>query len=147
MNDWGALETTLEPKPQFFVQAPDGRKDWPEIARQGALFKVMRAAAPRVLGFAIPNAGKRNPVKARAEHILGGVFDTVWHWRGQLTAYVELKGYDARGRAGTLQRNQIEFGNRCVEIGIPCACFFSPYDAADWLRDQGFPVAGVRHAA
>jgi hypothetical protein len=146
MSAWDALESSLNPEPQFFVQAPDGRRDWPEIDRQSALFKIMHAAAPRVLGFAIPNAGKRNPHRARREHILGGVFDTQWLWRG-MTAFVELKGFDARGRAGTLQTNQIEFGNRCVELGIPCAMFFCPFAAAEWLREQGFPVAEVRRAA
>lgn len=147
MIDFSHLESPLKPVPAFPVQAPDGRCDWPEIDRQSALFKLMRAAAPRVLGFAIPNAGRRNPHRARREHILGGVFDTVWDWRGGLVAYVEMKGYDTRGRPGSLQDNQIDFGNRCVELGIPCACFFSPYSAVEWLRELGFPVAEARHAA
>jgi hypothetical protein len=146
MIDFSHLETPLNPEPQFFVQAPDGRRDWPEIDRQATLFKIMHAAAPRVLGFAIPNAGKRNPHKARREHILGGVFDTQWLWRGRV-AFIELKGFDARGRAGTLQSNQVDFGNRCIELGIPCAMFFCPYEAVSWLREQGFPVAEVRRAA
>lgn len=147
MNWYDALEAPPEDlAPRFFVQPPDGRKDWPEIARQQALFQVMLYAAPKVYGFAVPNAGKRNPARARREGIKAGVFDTAWHWTN-LTAYVELKGYDARGRAGTLSADQIRFGNRMVDLGIPCACFFSPHAAADWLREQGFPIAEIRRVA
>lgn len=148
MSDpWAALESTLNPEPAFYVQPPDGRRDWPEIARQATLFCVMRLAAPRVFGMAVPNAGKRNPRTARREGIRSGAFDTIWHWRAGLIAYVEMKGYDSRGRPGTLSDNQVEFGNRMTELGVPCACFFDPYDAAEWLREQGFPVAEVRRAA
>lgn len=145
--DWGSIESSLLPEPAFYVQAPDGRKDWAELDRQATLFSVMRMAAPRVFGIAFPNAGKRNPWKAKREGIKGGAFDTLWHWRPRLIAYVEMKGYDSAGRPGKLQPNQIDFGNRMTELGIACACFFDPYDAADWLRDQGFPVAEVRRAA
>lgn len=147
MNAFADLESTLDPNPHFYVQAPDGRKDWREIERQATLFNVMRLAAPRVFGIAFPNAGKRNPFNAKREGIKGGAFDTLWHWRPKLIAYVEMKGYDGNGRPGKLQRNQVEFGNRMVELGIPCACFFCPYAAAEWLRDQGFPVAEIRRAA
>jgi hypothetical protein len=137
---WADLETTLAPDPVFFVQAPDGRKDWAETPRQTTLFKTMRMAAPRVFGFPIPNAGKRNPRTARREGIMAGVFDTVWHWRDNLTAYVEIKGYTKAGRPGQLSDAQIDFGNRMTVLGYPVACFFDPFDAADWLREQGFPV-------
>lgn len=147
MDVWGSLEDELNPEPQFFVQAPDGRKDWPEIDRQATFRKVMRWAAPRVWLHANANAGKRNPALARKEGIVAGVFDLTAHWHGPLTAYIELKGFDARGRAGSLSDGQIRFGNRMVEMGVPCACFFNPYDAAEWLRGLGFPIAEVRRAA
>ena len=130
--------------PEFFVQAPDGARQFSEIDRQKMLFNLMRATAPRVLGFAIPNAGKRNPAKARKEGILGGVFDTQWCWRDGLTAFVEMKGYDTRGRAGKLSDAQIEWGNRMVALGHHAACFFDPYAAVAWLREQGFPIREVR---
>lgn len=145
--NWAELECSLEPVPEFPVQAPDGRRDWPELQRQATLFRVMHFSAPRVLGFAIPNAGKRNPAKARREGILGGVFDTQWSFRAPMTAWIEMKGYDSRGRAGSLSRPQIEWGNRMTQLGYPVACFFCPYAAADWLRGLGFPVAEVRRAA
>ncbi|MXP42966.1 hypothetical protein [Allopontixanthobacter sediminis] len=141
------LETSLKPVPQFFVQAPDKRKDWPEVDRQATFFSTLRMAAPRLLVFANANAGKRSPRMARKEGILGGVFDVSIEWTRMLHAYVEFKGYDKSGRAGVLSPNQIDFGNRLVDLGIPCACFFDPYDAADWLREQGFPVAEIRRAA
>ena len=147
MSHWDSLESPLDAPPRFFVQAPDGRRDWPEIDRQATLFNVMRMAAPRVMGEAIPNAGKRNPWKARKEGIRAGVFDTTWRFRYPLSAHIEMKGYDAKGRPGKLSEEQIRWGNRMVELGHPVACFFCPYAAAEWLREQGFPVAEVRRAA
>lgn len=145
--NWDDLETSLHPEPLFPVQAPDGRKDWRELARQTTLFTIMRMAAPRAFGFGTANAGKRNPMQARREGIMAGVFDTAWHCDGPITAYVELKGYDARGRAGKLSPQQIDWGNRMHGLGVPVACFFDPYAAADWLREQGFPVARLERAA
>jgi hypothetical protein len=144
--DWGSLEQSLHPDPAFSVEAPDQRKDWTELQRQTAFLRLMRMTAPRVLVFANANAGKRNPRKAKAEGITSGVFDLTAIWRGQV-AYLEMKGFTKAGRAGQLSDNQIGFGNRLVELGIPCACFFSPYAAADWLRSLGFPVAEMRDAA
>lgn len=147
MNAFQDLERTLAPVPQFYVQAPDQRRDWTEIQRQGTLLKLMRSAAPRVLVYPNMNAGKRNPAKARAEGAYAGVFDLTVVFRRNLIAYLEMKGFTKAGRAGQLSHQQIEFGNRLVELGVPCASFFCPYAAIDWLREQGFPVAGVRHAA
>lgn len=141
------LETPLDEAPLFPVELPDGRKDWPENARQAALFSMMRYAAPQIVGFPIPNAGKRNPAKARKEGIRAGVFDTVWHGPHPLTAYVELKGYDKRGRPGKLSQSQIDWGNRMHRLGFPVACFFSPHNAVNWLREQGFDIKDIRHAA
>ena len=145
--NWSELETGLYEAPRFPVEAPDGRKDWPEIDRQVTFRRLIGTAAPRLLVFANANAGKRNPRLARKEGILGGVFDMTVLWRRQQIAYIEFKGYDARGRAGKLSQAQIDFGNRLVDLEVPCACFFSPYSAIDWLREQGFPIAEVRRAA
>lgn len=141
--DWGALESPLDPTPQFFVQAPDGRKDWPEIKRQAEFRRLIHMLGPRILVYPIPNAGKRNPWAARKEGILAGVFDMRIEWRAPLTAVIEFKGYDARGRAGQLSDAQIEYGNRMVELGWHAACFFCPVAALDWLRGLGFPVRGA----
>lgn len=147
MNAWADLECDLAPEPEFFVQAPDGRRDWSELARQATLFRVVHMAAPRVVGFAIPNAGRRNPLQARREGILGGVFDTHWTFRAPLAAWIEMKGYDKRGRPGQLSISQVEWGNRMLALGHHVACFFDPYDAAEWLRSLGFPLREVRRAA
>lgn len=144
---WSALETSLDPVPEFFVQPPDKRKEWTEMQRQSTLLRLAHMFAPRMMIFANANAGKRNPRQAKAEGIRAGVFDLTCNWRGPLTAYIEMKGYTKAGRAGALSRNQIEFGNRCTHLGIPAACFFDPYDALDWLRVQGFPVLEVRRAS
>lgn len=133
------METPLREKPVFPVEAPDGDRTRTEIARQVTLFSTMRIAAPSVLGFAIPNAGKRNPAQARKEGIMGGAFDTEWHWVGG-SAWIELKGYDARGRAGSLSDNQVAWGNRMHRLGKSVACFFDPLAAVHWLASLGAPV-------
>lgn len=133
------LETPLDEPPLFRVEAPDGRRDVAEISRQVVLFRTMHMVAPEVLGFAIPNAGKRNPFKARQEGICGGAFDTEWQWCGG-EAWIELKGYDARGRAGQLSRAQIDWGNRMHRLGKNVACFFDPLAAVHWLAGLGAPV-------
>lgn len=140
-----ALESDLYPSPEFFVADPDGRRDWSELARQATLFRLMHAAAPRVFGFAIPNAGKRNPSQARREGIVSGLPDTQWVWRG-VTAFIEMKGFDKRGRPGQLSNAQIEAGNRLHQLGYPVACFFCPYAAVEWLRGLGFPIAKITEA-
>ncbi len=141
---WADLESTLDPTPEFFVQAPDGRKDWAEISRQATLFRLVHLAGPRVMGEAIPNAGKRNPLQARREGIVAGVFDTVWRWRAPLVAHIEMKGFDKSGRPGRLSRQQIEWGNRMVSLDYNVACFFDPYAAVEWLRGLGFPISQLK---
>lgn len=141
--DWMAMDESLNPEPIFYVEKPDGIKNWSEINRQVELFKIMRMAAPKVFGFAIPNAGKRNPMKARKENILGGVFDTEWQWEGG-SCHVELKGYTKAGVAGKLSHGQIEFGNRMTNLGKPVACFFTPMRAVEWMRELGAPIATIR---
>ena len=144
MTDWDDLESSLAPAPAFPVEAPDGRRDWSELARQTTLFRLVHLRGPRILAYPIPNAGKRNPLTARREGIMAGVFDTRFEWRAPLTAVIELKGYDKRGRPGVLSLPQIEYGNRMVELGHHAACFFCPHNAVEWLRTLGFPVAAVR---
>ncbi len=146
--NWADMESDLRPRPSFPVEAPDGRKDWTEISRQGTLFSIVHRTGPSVFGFAVPNAGKRNPMKAKREGIMAGVFDTCWQAPSPfMTAWIELKGYDARGRPGTLSPQQIDWGNRMHAMGKPVACFFDPYAAAEWLRMIGFPMAQARIAA
>lgn len=141
MNAWAALEADLYAEPRFYCGKPDGRRDWPEADRQATLFRVMHMAAPTVHGFPVPNAGKRNPVMARKEGIVAGVFDTEWRSKTpKLIANVEMKGYDKRGSPGKLAQAQIDWGNLQLDLGFAVACFFCPYDAAEWLRELGFPV-------
>lgn len=143
MNAFAHLETPLDEAPLFPVEAPDGRKDWPEDQRQATFFRLLHLAGPTVLAFPVPNAGKRNPMKARREGIVGGVLDIMVMWEGAGRAMVELKGYSKAGRPGELQQNQIDFGNRAVRIGCPVACFFEPINAISWLRDQGAPIGRI----
>ena len=137
--NWDSLETPLHPEPQFFVQAPDGRKDWPELSRQTTFYRLMREQAPGVELWGTANAGKRNPMQARREKIRSGVFDVQAVAARPLIAWLEFKGYDSNGRPGKLSDNQIEFGNRMTALGYPVACFFGPHAAVEWIRSLGFP--------
>ena len=143
--DWADLEEDLNRPPAFYVEEPDGRKDWSELPRQATFRKLMYMAAPQILLFANPNAGKRNPMQARKEGILGGVFDMT-AMDADLIAWVEFKGYSGKKypRPGVLSPQQIRFGNRLHDMGRHCACFYSPHKAVDWLRDLGFPIREVK---
>lgn len=143
MNAWAALESTLDPTPEFYVQMPPKIREGSELSRQRTFLNTMRMAAPRVMVEANANAGKRNPRTAKAEGIKAGVFDLSIRFKAPLHAWIEFKGFDKRGRPGQLSANQIEWGNRLVAQGWPVACFFDPFDAVDWLREQGFPIGRV----
>ncbi|HYI43682.1 MAG TPA: hypothetical protein VD768_08690 [Sphingomicrobium sp.] len=133
-NDFPADDFDADKVPLFPVEPPDGRRDWSEADRQATLRRLMTQACFQGVHWPIPNAGKRNPAKARQEGIRAGVFDTEWQWNyGQ--AWVELKGYDARGRAGKLRPEQICWGNSMHRMGKRVACFFDPYAAFTWLVD------------
>lgn len=138
--DFAAMETSLYPDPLFHCEPPDGQKHLSEIARCVQFRRLMAMLAPSVLVHANANAGKRNPMQARREGIMGGVFDYACLWGADGSAYLEMKGYDARGRAGKLSTNQIEFGNRLHRMGRNVACFFDPMAAVAWVRSCGAPV-------
>lgn len=140
-----ALADDLHARPLFYVQSPDGKRDWSEAARQTVMFRELRDYRGVLDGFHIPNAGIRNPMKALAAGIKAGPFDTEWAWWHGGCAWVELKGYDKRGTAGKLSEEQIRWGNKRHAMGFDVACFFDPYDAIDWLRGLGAPIpAAVR---
>lgn len=141
--DLSFVSEDLAENPIFPVEPPDGRRDVTEISRQVALFREMHIRGPEVLGYAIPNAGKRNPVLARREGIMAGVFDTEWRWNHG-NALIEMKGYDKRGRPGKLSPAQIAFGNRLHRMGHRVGCFFTPSLAIEFLRDAGAPIRAIR---
>ena len=47
MIDWSALESR-SPQPRFHVEAPDGRKDWPEQGPRGGRQEAFIAAMHRL---------------------------------------------------------------------------------------------------
>lgn len=149
MSDWDALETPLVETPLFPVEAPDGRKDLTELARQSWFVAFMGRTQPHIAFHANANAGKRNPTQARREGITSGVFDMTVGWDCSDTdaactaAYLEFKGYDKSGRPGKLSANQIEWGNRWHAMGFHVASFFSAQSAIAWLRDIGCPIRGT----
>lgn len=143
------LETPLAPL--FPVEAPDGRKDLREIDRQAWVVSYIRKSQPDIIVYATPNAGKRGFTaqrQAKKEGLLAGVFDLTFAWDikhsdGDVTVcWAEMKGYDARGRAGTLEPSQIEWGNAMHQRGHKVACFFSAKSVIDWLVSLGAPVRG-----
>lgn len=136
---FNALETPLEEKPRFPVEPPDGRRDVAELPRQTEFLTLMRMVAPTVEVRALPNAGKRNPQQAKREGIKSGLLDIGLWWDNRGHAVLEFKGY-SQGRAGKLSANQIAFGNRLHDMGIPVACFFTAEAAVAWLADVGAPV-------
>jgi len=141
-DDLDALDSTLNPTPRFPVEPPDGRKDWVEIDRQATLRTLVRTGGPSILMYANANAGKRNPALAKKEGLMAGVFDlTAWWNRG--VCCPEMKGYDKRGRPGSLSKSQIEWGNRMHDMGWPVACFFDPYNAYDWMMSVGAPLRQI----
>lgn len=143
---WADLETSLDPQPLFRVEGPDGERSWSEIERVVRFRRLMRDLAPAVLVCAIPNAGRRNPRQVRREGIHGGAFDYLVAWGVRQIAFPEFKGYDARGRAGTLSHAQIDWGNRMYLLGHHVGSFFRPETAIGWLRDCGAPIRGGEHA-
>lgn len=145
------LETTLDPVPLFPVEAPDGRKELAELERQAIFRRYAANLAPRVIVFANANAGKRNPMQAKREGIMAGVFDMTCAWdiaastdpnAPQSVCWIEFKGYDKNGRPGKLSKAQIDWGNAMHERGHKVACFFSGKSAFDWLASLGAPVRG-----
>ena len=146
------LESPLVEKPMFPVQAPDGRKDLSELDRQAWVVSYMRRTQPHIVVYATPNAAKRGFAaqrQAKKEGLLAGVFDLTFAWDikhsdGDVTVcWAEMKGYDSRGRAGSLSQAQIEWGNAMHQRGHKVACFFSAKSVIEWLRDLGAPIKGA----
>ena len=140
MIDWTALESPLSEPPRFYVQAPDGIKDWSEDARQVAFFTMLHRVAPKVMAHHIKNEGNYNHAKAAKSGVVSGVLDIGVYGEFPLAAVIEMKGYTKAGVAGKLSPQQIKWGNKLFDRGWPVACFFCPYAALRWLREQGFPV-------
>lgn len=151
MTDWDAMETPLKAEPLFPVEAPDGRKDLTELDRAVMFRRYMANLAPAVILYPNANAGRRNPMQARREGIMAGVFDYTAAWDiadstladcAVSVCWVELKGYDKSGRPGKLSNAQIEWGNAMQARGHKVACFFSGKSAFDWLASLGAPIRG-----
>jgi hypothetical protein len=131
------LEDDLSPIPVFPVEKPDGKRTWAEADRQATFRGRLRIIAPSLMVVANANAGKRVRHLAIKEGVRAGVFDmTVASGTvgGLFVAWPEFKGYDARGRAGTLSKSQIEWGNQMHRAGHHVACFFDPDAAVEWIR-------------
>lgn len=151
MVDFAALETPLDQAPLFPVEEPDGRKELSELDRQAWVVSYIRRSQPHIMVYATPNAGKRGFAAQRQvkkEGLLAGVFDLTFAWDiqhsdGPVTVcWAEMKGYDSRGRAGSLEPAQIDWGNSMHERGHKVACFFSAQSVIKWLASLGAPIRG-----
>lgn len=151
MSAFDHLEAPLDEKPLFFVEAPDGRKDLSELDRAVIFRRYLSTLAPAVMLYPNANAGRRNPMQARREGIVAGVFDYTAAWDiadstladcDVSVCWVELKGYDKSGRPGKLSQAQIEWGNAMHRRGHKVACFFSGKSAFDWMSSLGAPIRG-----
>lgn len=151
------LESPLVEEPLFPVEdwrvLDNPRKDLGELDRQSQFISFMRTACPHITVMAVPNAGKRGPKaqrQAKREGMLKGAFDTIAFWDidhahpdcPATVAHLEFKGFDARGKAGKLSPEQIDFGNKLHRQGHKVACFFSARTAVEWLRSLGAPIGG-----
>ncbi len=137
LDDFDAMETPLRETALFRVDAPDGKRSWAEADRQATFRGRLRMVAPSLMVFANANAGKRARHLAIKEGVRAGVFDvTVASGTigPRFVAYPEFKGYDARGRAGSLSVEQICWGNQMHRAGHHVACFFDPDAAVEWIR-------------
>lgn len=132
--DFPVHEELNEP-PLFYVQEPDGLRDIGELPRCTKFRKLVARELPKVLLYPNANAGKRNPMQARREGIMAGVFDYTAVWDDG-DAWIEFKGYSQR-RAGKLSQPQIDFGNALIARGRNAACFFDPVSAFEWLKECG----------
>ena len=146
------LESPLTEAPLFPVQAPDGRKDLSELDRQAWVVSYMRRTQPHIVVYATPNAAKRGFAaqrQAKKEGLLAGVFDLTFAWdikhsdSDVTVCWAEMKGYDSKGRAGSLSQAQIAWGNAMHQRGHKVACFFSAKSVIEWLRDLGAPIKGA----
>lgn len=143
-----ALEAShaREEQPLFYVEPvpekPDDKAKWSEDYRQRAFVAWIRKRAPEVTCFSIANERRvalGQMRKLKATGLTPGVPDicVLWsdHW-----AFIEFKGFDARGRPGTLSPQQIATCNRIHSNNTPVACFYTASAALQWLRDMGAPV-------
>lgn len=132
-----SLDEPLRERPLFPAQPPDGKRQWAEADRQATFRGRLRILAPSLHVYANANAGRRAPHQAVKEGIVTGVFDvTVMSGTvgNRFSAWIEFKGYDARGRAGSLSQAQIDWGNARYRAGHHVACFFCPDAAVEWVR-------------
>lgn len=135
--DFRALETPLREKPIFPVEPRDKLTD-SETTRQMAFRQRLRFAAPSIMSWAVPNAGKRGPkatAQAHREGMTAGVFDEHYVWNHGI---VFLEWKDGRN---DLSQAQIDWGNAMVRRGFRVACVRTPDFAEALFREWGAPIA------
>ncbi len=146
MAELDALESPLVEPPLFFVEPvpekPDDKSKWPEEYRQRALVSYVRKHAPSVIVSSFANEGKRGlrlAAKMKGQGLLAGMADLTFIWDGG-AAYVEVKGFDARGTPGKLSPQQVATLNRIHRNGHPVGCFYTATAALGFLRRLGAPI-------
>lgn len=141
LDDLLALETPLKPAldPRVYVEPKDSDPA-SEDARQGTFVATMRRTAKKCDVAANTNAAKRSQwaaAKVKREGLVTGRNDLDVKWCGGI-ALIEFKN----GRKGP-EPGQIEYLNRMVAMGFPCAIIRTPVGGMNWLRSIGAPVPVV----
>ena len=148
MGAFDHLETPLVEAPLFPCEAvpekPADKKKWSEEYRQSAFVTWMRKNHPELITSSVTNEGVRSVfggVRMKRKGLLPGYPDIIVLWPDGW-AFIEFKGFDARGQAGKLSPAQIATCNRIHRMGHPVAMFYGAQAAVDWLRSVGAPIRG-----
>jgi hypothetical protein len=134
-EDWGALETALDEKPLFFVEArdKDAASELARVKRFRSLFRKHFSGARIV---AIPNGGIRSQRalnQARSEGAAWGFPDMLAIGSSPFIPVMEWKS-----GTGALKQHQISWMNWMHSRGHPVGMFRVPETAIAWLFEKGF---------
>lgn len=102
---------------------------------QAAIFQYVRAVAPDVLIFAVPNGGLRAKAEAarlKWTGVVAGVPDLCLVLPGGRACFIEVKT-----AKGVLSADQKAMRLRLIRMGVPCVTARSVEDVRAWLQAWG----------
>lgn len=135
------LSEDLHEQPIFPVE-PKDKLPGSEVDRQQAFRKNLKAIAPTITSWAVPNAGKRGfkaQAQAKREGLTAGVFDEHYAAPGEWFAALEWKD-----GSGDLSPGQVSWGNLMTRRGFRVACVRTPEFAERLFREWGCPFIDRR---
>jgi hypothetical protein len=121
-----------------FCEPKDGdpASEW---QRQRLFLKLAKQLCPRVLVFAVPNAGRRSQWeanKAKGEGLRAGVCDLILVWPGSVF-FAEFKAGKSMPKPA-----QVEFLNAMAMRCHHCGVYRKPETLIEHLRAAGAPFVG-----